>query len=71
MLYTYASVSYTHLDVYKRQDYVDSTDEWGREFCAPFLDGPSSRWWSRLLWLPGGIGESGRVYGDYCLLRRK
>jgi alpha-1,2-mannosyltransferase len=51
-------------------DYVHS-DEWERDFCAPFLDNPASKWWSRLIWLPGGIGENGRVYGEYCLLRRK
>ena len=55
----------------REPDFVHSTDEWEREYCAPFLDGVSSRWWSRLLWLPGGIGEHGRVYGEYCLLRRK
>lgn len=52
-------------------DYVHDTKEWEREYCEKFLDGASSKWWSRLLWLPNGIGESGRVYGEYCLLRRK
>ncbi|WVQ81367.1 hypothetical protein IAT38_003490 [Cryptococcus sp. DSM 104549] len=45
--------------------------EWEKEFCTPFLDAASSAWWSRLIYLPGGLLESGRVYGDYCLLRRK
>ncbi|WVQ74450.1 hypothetical protein IAR50_004051 [Cryptococcus sp. DSM 104548] len=40
------------------------------EVCVPFLDAASSKWWSRLIWLPGGLLESGRVYGNYCLMRR-
>ncbi|WVR08923.1 hypothetical protein IAU60_005982 [Kwoniella sp. DSM 27419] len=45
--------------------------EWEEEYCRHFLDSASSKWWARLLWLPGGLLESGRVYGDYCLLRRR
>ncbi|WWD21173.1 hypothetical protein CI109_105657 [Kwoniella shandongensis] len=48
-----------------------SLPEWEQEYCTPFLDAASSTWWSRLFYLPGGLLESGRVYGDYCLLRRK
>ncbi|GFZ47156.1 hypothetical protein JCM24511_04899 [Saitozyma sp. JCM 24511] len=48
-----------------------SDPSWEREHCVPFLDGPSSEWWSRLIWLPGGLMEEGRVYGNYCLLRRR
>ncbi|WVQ93059.1 hypothetical protein IAU59_000123 [Kwoniella sp. CBS 9459] len=48
-----------------------SKPEWDEVFCRSFLDAGSSKWWSRLLWLPGGVFESGRVWGDYCLLRRK
>lgn len=43
---------------------------WEVEHCARFLDAASSRGWARWLWLPGGIGENQRVYGQYCLLKR-
>ena len=45
--------------------------EWIKEFCVPFLDAHASAWWSKLVWLPGGLLDHGRVYGDYCLLRRR
>ncbi|WVN87816.1 uncharacterized protein L203_103011 [Cryptococcus depauperatus CBS 7841] len=45
--------------------------DWEREFCKPFLDASSSAWWSRLFHFPGGLLSSGRVSGDYCLLRHK
>jgi alpha-1,2-mannosyltransferase len=51
-------------------DYAEKP-EWEREFCVPFLDQKSSKWWSRLGWLPAGLGSSGRVFGEYCLLKRK
>lgn len=50
-------------------DYVHSP-KWEKEFCTTFLDAASSKWWARLVWLPWNIGDSGRVYGEYCLLRR-
>ncbi|KAL7421010.1 mannosyltransferase [Cryptotrichosporon argae] len=43
---------------------------WQKEFCATFLDAHSSKWWARLVWLPGGALENGRVWGEYCLLKR-
>ncbi|TXT09120.1 hypothetical protein VHUM_02594 [Vanrija humicola] len=52
-------------------DYSLDEEHWSREYCTTFLDGASSKWWSRLIWLPANIGDKGRVYGDYCLLRRK
>ncbi|KIR99848.1 alpha-1,2-mannosyltransferase [Cryptococcus deuterogattii 2001/935-1] len=45
--------------------------EWEKEFCTTFLDGQSSKWWSRLIYLPWGLLDSGRVYGEYCLMHRK
>jgi alpha-1,2-mannosyltransferase len=45
--------------------------QWEEEFCKPFLDAEGSYRWSRLLWLPWGIGGSGRTWGQYCLLKRK
>ncbi|EIW67903.1 hypothetical protein TREMEDRAFT_44918 [Tremella mesenterica DSM 1558] len=51
-------------------DYT-SDERFIREWCTTFLDGPSSRWWARLIWLPWDLGDEGRVYGKYCLLRRK
>lgn len=54
----------------KEPDYVHD-DAWNREFCTTFLDAASSRPWSRFLWFPWGVGEKGRVYGEYCLLRQK
>lgn len=45
--------------------------EWEKEFCTTFLDGASSKWWSRLIYLPWGLLDSGRVYGEYCLMHRK
>ena len=47
-----------------------SKPEWQAEYCAPFLDGAGSRWWARLIWLPGGLLDTGRSWGEYCLLRR-
>jgi alpha-1,2-mannosyltransferase len=44
--------------------------EWEEEYCKPFLDGQGSKWWARLLWFPWGIASQGRVWGEYCLLRR-
>lgn len=51
-------------------DYVNSP-EWEHEYCTTFLDAASSQWWARWFWTPAGLGESGRVYGEYCLLRKK
>jgi len=48
-----------------------SKPEWKREFCVPFLDAQGSKWWSRLVWLPWGVLEEGRTWGEYCLLKRK
>lgn len=45
--------------------------EWEKEFCTTFLDGQSSKWWSRLIYLPWSLLDSGRVYGEYCLMHRK
>jgi alpha-1,2-mannosyltransferase len=50
-------------------DYV-SDPAWEVEFCTEFLDAASSSGWARWIWLPGGVGEKQRVYGQYCLLRR-
>ncbi|WRT69234.1 uncharacterized protein IL334_006218 [Kwoniella shivajii] len=47
-----------------------SLPEWEEDFCKGFLDAANTKWWGRLFWLPGGLLESGRVWGDYCLLRR-
>ncbi|GMK56086.1 hypothetical protein CspeluHIS016_0211420 [Cutaneotrichosporon spelunceum] len=47
-----------------------SDPSWEVEVCAPFLDAASSQGWARWIWLPAGIGEKQRVYGQYCLLRR-
>lgn len=46
-------------------------EHWTREYCTTFLDAASSSPVSRFLWLPWGVGERGRVYGEYCLLRQK
>jgi alpha-1,2-mannosyltransferase len=48
-----------------------SRSEWAREFCTPFLDAASSKWWSRVVWLPGKVFEEGRTFGEYCLLKRQ
>lgn len=45
--------------------------EWERIMCDPFLDAASTKWWARIGWLPGQWAENGRVWGEYCLLRRK
>ena len=45
--------------------------EWTPEFCARFLDGANSVWWSRLFWLPWGLLDEGRKWGTYCLLKRE
>ena len=42
-----------------------------KSWCTTFLDAQSSKWWSRLVWLPKEIGEEGRVYGEYCLMKRR
>lgn len=42
---------------------------WHKDYCTTFLDAAASKWWARLVWLPFNIGDSGRVYGEYCLLR--
>ena len=48
-----------------------SKPEWEMEYCTRFLDAAGSKWWSRLIWLPGGVFDEARSWGDYCLLRRK
>ncbi|BEI92503.1 uncharacterized protein CcaverHIS019_0501310 [Cutaneotrichosporon cavernicola] len=50
-------------------DYI-SDPAWEVEFCTEFLDAASSHGWARWIWLPGGVGEKQRVYGQYCLLKR-
>lgn len=48
-----------------------SQPEWDKEFCTRFLDAGSTPWFARLVWLPWGAMENSRVYGDYCLLKRR
>lgn len=50
-------------------DYI-ADPAWEVEHCVRFLDAASSKGWARWIWLPGGVGESSRVYGQYCLLKR-
>ena len=52
-------------------DWAADEKTWEKEFCKPFLDAASSAWWARLIWLPGGVFEADRTYGEYCLLHRK
>jgi alpha-1,2-mannosyltransferase len=63
--------SQPHSDL--ERDFIhDSSFE--KEYCTTFLDGASSKWWARLVWipwLPQGLLDRGRVYGEYCLLKRK
>ncbi|KAK4689384.1 hypothetical protein P7C73_g729, partial [Tremellales sp. Uapishka_1] len=47
-----------------------SQPEWTPEYCTSFLDARSSKWWSRIIYLPFGLLDEGRVKGEYCLLRR-
>ena len=46
MVNCYLSVSYTHLDVYKRQEYVSVTGD-NKEFNKEFFD--NENWYIRLL----------------------
>lgn len=50
-------------------DYINDP-AWEVEHCTRFLDAASSQGWARWLWLPGGVGEDKRVYGQYCMLKR-
>jgi alpha-1,2-mannosyltransferase len=63
--------SQPHTDI--EQDYIHDPS-FEKEYCTTFLDGASSKWWARLVWipwLPQGLLDRGRVYGEYCLLKRK
>lgn len=51
--------------------FIAQTDKWEVAECIPFLDAPSSKQLSRSFWLPGATVESGRVWGQYCLLRNR
>lgn len=51
--------------------FITQTDKWEVAECIPFLDAASSKQWSRSFWLPGATIESGRVWGQYCLLRNR
>ncbi|WWD06916.1 hypothetical protein V865_005013 [Kwoniella europaea PYCC6329] len=63
---TLPSTTHTQLE----QNWAEKP-EWEEEYCKGFLDAAGTKWWARLVWLPGGLLEKGRLWGDYCLLRRK
>lgn len=55
-------------------NYIADADHWERVKCLPFLDAASSGSVGRLGWVPSLPmlpAQLRRVYGDYCLLKRR
>lgn len=49
--------------------YLKDEKTWEKMFCRDFLDTSTTKIYSRILWMPSRFSR--RVYGDYCLLRRR
>ncbi|KAJ3049129.1 mannosyltransferase [Rhizophlyctis rosea] len=49
-------------------NYALDERNWEKHYCEPFLDAAKSGRMARAFWVPGG---KGKVWGEYCLLRRR
>ncbi|KAK6331543.1 mannosyltransferase [Orbilia blumenaviensis] len=52
-------------------NYILDTENWDRVACQKFLDARQTPFLSRALWLPSWVYRDQRVWGEYCILRRK
>lgn len=55
-------------------NYIGDEEHWEKVHCLPFLDAASTGLLGRLGWIPDTPlipAEHRRVWGDYCLLKRK
>ncbi|KAK6518533.1 mannosyltransferase, variant 2 [Arthrobotrys conoides] len=52
-------------------NYILDTENWSRVTCHRFLDAAKTPFLSRALWLPSLVYRDQRVWGEYCILKRK
>ncbi|EGX45799.1 hypothetical protein AOL_s00117g4 [Orbilia oligospora ATCC 24927] len=52
-------------------NYILDAENWDRVTCHRFLDAAQTPFLSRALWLPSLAYEDQRVWGEYCILKKK
>ncbi|RVD85206.1 uncharacterized protein DFL_003535 [Arthrobotrys flagrans] len=52
-------------------NYILESENWDRVTCHRFLDAAQTPFLSRALWLPSVVYRDQRVWGEYCILKKK